>query len=147
VSERDDIRRARAAREIHVRFARDGEAMLIAQMVHASHDAVPNVTWTNVYPYWMAAEHEGEVVGCVQLCYSIPIGRMEFMSFLPDLPFRTRAMAVKALLNLGELTLKKTGAQVVAGTLGFDQKSFRDILKAQGATVAMSGNILTKRVA
>ena len=147
MSERDDLRLQRAMREIRVRFARDSEGMAIAQMVHCSHDAVPNVAWDKVYPYWMAAEKDGELIGCVQVCYSIPVGRMELLSFAPNLPYRTRALAVKALLNLGVLTLKKSGAQVVAGCLGFEQKSFKDILKGLGCTVLTSGNVLQKAVA
>lgn len=147
MSARDDIRLERAMREVQVRFARDGEGMAIAQMVHCSHDAVPNTTWEKVYPFWMVAEREGELIGCVQVCYSIPVGRMEFMSFVPNLPFRTRALAVKALLHLGSLTLKKSGAQVVAGCLGFEQKGFKQILKDQGCVVLTSGNVLARKVA
>lgn len=143
----DTTRLERALREVQVRFARDGEAMAIAQMVHCSHDAVPNVRWDKVYPFWMVALKDGDLIGCVQVCYSQPIGRMEFLSFVADLPYRTRALAVKALLNLGTLTLRESGAQVVAGCLGFEQKSFRDILKAEGCIVLMSGNTLAKRVA
>jgi hypothetical protein len=146
-SDRNDDRLQRALREIHVRFARDSEGMVIAQMVHCSHEAVPHTTWEKVYPYWMVAEKDEEIIGCVQVCYSIPVGRMEFMSFLPNLPFRTRALAVKALLNLGALTLKKSGAQVVAGLLGFDQKVFKAHLKAEGCTVLASGNVMAKAVA
>lgn len=147
MTERDQIRLDRAMREIHVRFARDGEGMMIAQMVHSSHEAVPNVLWAKVYPYWMVAEHDGEVIGCVQLCYSMPVGRMEFLSFLPNLPYRTRALGVRALLELGILTLRKSGAQAIAGTVGFEQASFKNILKAQGCTVLASGNVIAKRVA
>lgn len=136
----------RALKEIRVRFARDSEGMAIAQMVHASHAGVPNVPWDKVYPSWAVAEKDGEIVGCVQVCYGVPIGRLEFLSFIPNLPFRTRALGVRALLEMGELALKKMGAQVIAGTLGFDQRGFRDILKSRGCSVVMSGNILSKAI-
>ena len=147
VIERDVVRLARALREVKVRFARDSEGSVIAQMVHSSHEGVPNTSWEKVYPSWIVAEREGEIVGCVQVCHSVPIGRLEFLSFLPNLPYRTRALAVKALLNLGALALKKTGAHVLVGCLGFDQAHFRDLLKAEGCTVLMSGNIIGKAVA
>lgn len=136
----------RALSEIKVRFARDAEGMAIAQMVHCSHEAVPNVEWAKVYPYWMVAEKNGDLIGCIQVCYSIPVGRLEFMSFVPGLPYRTRALAVKALLNLGTLTLKKTGARVVAGCVGFEDKSFKEILKREGCTVFTSGNTLGRTI-
>jgi hypothetical protein len=143
----DSARIERALREVRARFARDSEGMAVAQMVHCSHEAVPNVTWGKIYPYWMVAEKDGEIVGCVQVCYSMPIGRLEFLSFAPNLPFRTRALAVKALLNLGTLALKNTGAQMVAGCVGFEQKSFKEILKAHGCRVLTSGNVLAREVA
>lgn len=147
MSARDNFRVERALREVHVRFARDGEGMAIAQMVHCSHEAVPNVPWTKVYPSWIVAEKDGEVVGCVQVCYGVPIGRLEFLSFVPNLPYRTRALAVKALLDLGKLTLKKTGAVSVAGTVAFGQPGFKEILKRLGCVVGTSGNVFVQEIA
>lgn len=141
------LRVERALREVKVRFARDSEGMAVAQMVHSSHAAVPNVSWTHVYPYWIVATKDDEPIGCVQIGYSLPIARMEFLSFVPGLPYHTRALAVKALLSLAMLTLKGTGAQVVAGCLGFDQHGFKDILKAEGCVTLMSGNIIAREVA
>lgn len=141
------LRLERALREVRVRFARDSEGMAIAQMVHGSHAAVPNAGWDQVYPYWMVATKDDEPIGCVQICYSLPIARMEFLSFVPGLPYRTRALAVKALLSLATLTLKETGAQAVAGCLGFEQRGFKEILKAEGCITLMSGNIIARAVA
>lgn len=137
----------RALREIRVRFARDSEAMLIAQLVHSSHEAVPKAAWDRVYPCWMVATKDGEIIGCVQVCYSVPIARLELLSFQPGLPYRTRALAVKALLNLAVLTLKDWGAHAIAGCLGFDQKPFKEILKAEGCVMLTTGNVLMKEVA
>jgi hypothetical protein len=133
----------RALAKVPVRFAHDGQAMQIAQMVHTCHVGIPRCEWKKIYPYWMVAEHDGEMVGCVQLCYSSPIARLEFMSFVPGLAFKTRAIAVKGMLMMAARTLKKTeGVTAVAGTLDFAQKSFRDILKDEGCRVALSGQVL-----
>lgn len=146
MTERDLERLARALREVRVRYARDSEGSAIAQMVHSCHDHVPVAEWAPIYPYWLAAEHDGEMIGCVQVCYSAPVGRLEFLSFLPNLPYRTRALAVKALLGLGELTLRKTGAKAIAGCLGFEQKGFKEILKGEGCRVVMSANVMARAV-
>ena len=142
-----DLRRLqRALQEVRVRYARDAEATAIAQMVHSSHEAVPVVSWAKVYPYWLVAEYEQEAVGCVQLCFSAPIGRMEFLSFIPNLPHRTRALSVKALLNFAALALKRDGATAIAGCLAHDQKGFKEILKAEGCKVLMSANVIGRAV-
>jgi hypothetical protein len=132
---------------LHIRFARDAEAVLIGQMVHGSHDAVPAVAWEAVNPFWLVAEQVGEVIGCVQLCYSRPIGRLEFLSFLPSLPYRTRALAVRRLLDLGCVTLRMHGASSVAGCVPFTERAWRDILKDNGCRVLSSGNVMVKEVA
>lgn len=143
---RDADRLARALREVSVRYARNSEGMAIAQMVHSCHDSVPNVPWESIHPYWLAAEKDGELIGCVQVCYSAPIGRLEFLSFAPGLPYRTRALAVKSLLMLGTLTLTKVGSRAVAGCVGFDQKGFKEILKGEGCKVVMSANVLVRTI-
>jgi len=142
-----DIRLARALRDIHVRFARDAEGTMIAQMVHSSHDAVPKTGWERVAPYWMVAEYQGEAIAALQVCYSSPIGRLEFLSFLPDLPFRVRGLATHALMALGSATLAKTGCHAVAGCVPFEQKSYRNVLQANGCTVLSSGNVMVKEFA
>ena len=145
----DDLTRLnRALSEVRVRYAQNSEATAIGQMVHSSHEAVPVTSWANVYPYWLVVEREpGDAIGCMQLCFSRPIARMEFLSFIPNLPFRTRALAVKALLNFGVLALKRDGASAIAGCLGHDQKGFKDILKSEGCTVLMSANVMTRSAA
>lgn len=139
MSEPHAIRLARAMRHTKARFAHDAEGNTIAQMVHTCHDQIPNVSWSKVAPYWLIAEHQGEIVGCVNVCYTMPIGRLEWMSFVPGLPYKARALSVKALLDLGQQVLKQTGSTAVVGNLGFEQKSFRDILQAEGCNKMMTG--------
>jgi len=93
----DATRIERAMREVRVRFARDSEGSCVAQMVHTSHEAVPNVGWAKIWPSWIVADRDEELIGCVQVCYGVPIGRLEFLSFIPNLAFRTRALAVRAM--------------------------------------------------
>lgn len=119
---------------------------MIAQMVHSSHDAVPNTGWERVFPYWMVAEQQGEVIAALQVCYSSPIGRLEFLSFVPNLPFRTRGLAAHALLSLGSATLAKTGCHAVAGSVPNDQQSYHDVLKANGCTILSHGSVMVREV-
>jgi len=141
-----DERLQRALREVLVRFARDAEGMAIAQLVHTCHEGVPKADWSKVYPNWMVAEKDGEVIGCVQLCYAKPIGRLEFLSFVPGLPYRTRALAVRSLLSLASMALRHSGATAVAGTVGFEQKSFKEILKKNDCRVVVSGNVFVRAI-
>lgn len=139
-----EIRLARAMRHTKARFAHDAEGNAIAQMVHTCHDQIPNVSWQKIAPYWIVAEHEGEIVGCLNVCYAVPIGRLEWMSFIPGLPYKTRALSVKALMALGQIALKQTGSSAVVGNLSFEQKSFRDILQSEGCNRMMAGVTMGK---
>lgn len=143
----NNIRLARALRDIRVRFAHDSEGVMIAQMVHQSHDHVPTTGWERVAPYWVVGERHGEVVAALQVCYSLPVGRLEFLSFVPGLSHRVRALATRSMLSLASATLEKTGCHAVAGCVPFEQRSVRDILKANGCRILMSGNILVRDVA
>lgn len=134
-----EARLKRAMRHTQARFAHDSEGTLIAQMVHTCHDQVPNVAWSKVAPYWLVVEHEHEPAGCLNVCYAIPVGRLEWMSFVPGLPYKVRALSVKALLTLGEDVLKRTGSLAVVGNISFEMKSFRDILEGEGCKRMMSG--------
>jgi len=146
MSEPSGIRLARALRDIHVRFARDAEGMMIAQMVHGSHDSVPNTGWEKVCPYWLVAEHEGEVVGTMQICYSSPIGRLEFLSFIPGLSFRIRGLVAHALLSLGSATLQKAGCHAIAGAVPVDQKQYQSVLKANGCSVLTKTEVMVRSI-
>lgn len=134
-----ETRLKRAMRHINARFAHDSEGTAIAQMVHTCHEQVPNVSWEKVTPFWLVVEHEQEPVGCLNIVYSVPIGRLEWMSFVSGLPYKVRALSVKALLALGESVLKRTGSCAAVGNISFEHKSFRDILESEGCTRMMSG--------
>lgn len=142
-----EVRLAKAMRKYKARFAHDSEGAMIARLVHTCHEHVPNVSWNRVTPYWIVVEYDGEMTGCLQICYSLPVGRLEWMSFEPGLPYKVRALSVKALLTLGESMLKHTGSQVVVGNLGFEQKSFREILQHEGCTRMMAGYTMGRSIA
>jgi len=92
------------------------------------------------------AELEGVIIGTIQVCPSRPIGRLEFLCVLKDVPDRVRILAIKKLLVTGVETLKMNGAQLVSGLIPFELKSYKNFLKKRGAVTVSSGNLMIWRV-
>ena len=125
---------------IKVEIARDGS--VIKELVHGD-DALD---WSAVYPYWLLASFDDRPVGCVQVCPSSPVGRMENLATEDDIDPRLRAMVVKKLMEAGYQTLREMGAQMAMATISFDKRSFKKLLKRRGCVVVDNGNVLAKRL-
>ncbi len=132
--------------DLSVRMATNEDGAVISALVASTGFEEDYIDWTVIYPYWLVAEHEGKIVGTVQICPSRPIGRLEFLVTVPDLSHRLKAITVKRLLVTGVETLKLNGAQLVSGVVSFEMKSFKKMLKRRGAITALSGNLMVWRV-
>jgi hypothetical protein len=58
-----------------------------------------SIDWHDLEPNWLVAEHDGEIVGCIQVVPAKPIGRMEVLSINPDLSLMMRYAVTKALTS------------------------------------------------
>ena len=141
-----DIRLARALRRVQVRFATDAEGPLVGELVKTAGHVVGGCDWSRVYPHWLVAISRGKFAGCLQICYGIPVARLELLAFAQGTSFQVRCLAVKALLSLGALTAKKAGASMVTGCIPAAQQHFKDLLKHEGCQVLYSGNMMGKAV-
>lgn len=91
---------------------------------------IEGLDWSaNIGPYWLVAEHDGDPVGCIQVCPGIPVGRLEFLSVPVDLSKRIKAMAVKRLLDAGRTTLKLAGSQMITGILHEGLEGYQRVLE------------------
>ena len=86
------------------------------------------------------------MIGAIQIILARPIGWLEMLCLQPDLSHRDQAMAVKALVERGLLALTAFGAQVAMGSVPFELKGYKRILKRRGAVVTSSGNVFAKRL-
>ena len=41
--------------------------------------------WAGIYPYWLVAEREDQVIGALQILHGRPAGRLEFLGLDPTL--------------------------------------------------------------
>lgn len=133
---------------VTVRMAEDEDGPRVGELVSGLMNGADLgfVDWSEVKPWWLVAEIEQEVVGCIQVSLGKPFGRIELLAVAEGLPHRTRAMAVKELALQGMATLQRSGAQVVVSMVSFDQKGWKKLLKKRGGVIMFSGHTFLKRL-
>lgn len=134
------------AGRIKVRMAKneDTDREILKTLVMGSGFRTTGLRWSEVSPYWLLAELDGEVKGCIQVCFGKPIGRIEFLCTDPHVYHRIRAVLVRDLLVAACATMKEFGCEAVIGTVPFEYKSYKKMLKDNGCVVVDSGNIIMK---
>ena len=103
--------------------------------------------WSDIYPYWLVAEREGEIVGCINVALSKPIGILDQLAVDPSLNSHVKGKVVRALILQGLGTLNAAGIFHAASMIPFELKSFKRVLKKHfGSVVVNQGNIVLTRV-
>ena len=127
-----------------IRLATNADGPRIGELVLGAGFDVHGLDWSIVAPYWLVAEEDDEVVGCVQVCPGLPMGRLELMALDEDLTHRQQAVIVKGLLEQGAAVLHLGGSQLAAGLISFDAKAWKRILKKRGCVIIANGNMFAK---
>ena len=129
-----------------IRLATNEDGPRIGELARQSGFTVDGLDWSEVHPFWLVAERGGEIVGAIQIILAKPIGWLEMLVLEPDLSDISRARVVKALVEDGTTALRGFGAQVAMGSVPFELKAYKRVLKKRGAVVAFSGNTMIKRL-
>ena len=136
------------AREIKARMATDKDAPAIsalAEMDGFRFEGI-EIDWSEIWPYWIVAEHEEEVIGAVQTCPSKPIGRIELLFLDPWLSRSERAIAVRLLIDVAESLLRQQGSQLSAGTIADENPEFLTIAENRGWVNVGRGDVVMRRL-
>ena len=132
---------------MNVRLASDQDGPRIGELARASGFGVEGIDWSRVHPFWLVAERNGPpVIGAIQIILARPIGWLEMLSLAPNLKPREQALAVKALVERGMLSLKAFGAQLAMGSVPSDLEGYMRVLTKRGAVIASTGNVFAKRL-
>ena len=107
-----------------------------------------SLDWSQLYPYWIGViepHDESDLLGVIQVSAGRPVGSVEFLSVLSDLPKNQKALVIRDLLIAAFASLKASGCQFAYGFVSFKRKDFKKLLKRKfGVTSVATGNILTK---
>jgi hypothetical protein len=114
--------RAQVLRDrVKIRLALDETGKAIAAILKANGVQIPGADWGKVFPNWLIATVEDEVIGCIQVMPGKPVGWLSFMCVKPGAPFKLRAIAMRKLIEQGAGTMRIAGAKSVA-TITLDGK-------------------------
>lgn len=127
-----------------IRLGTNADGPRIGELVAAGGFDVIGLDWTLIEPYWLVADTDEEIVGCLQVLPGRPVGRLELLAADDSLTHRERARVLKALVEQGMATLQLAGAQLATGMVPFENKAYKRLLKKRGAVVIASGNMLAK---
>jgi len=129
-----------------IRLAVDAEGQDILKLFPNSDKMDPN-DWNKIAPYWAVAEVDGEIVAALQLCPSLPTGRVEHLNIKPDLNKITAMKAAHALIKYAEVAMMRMGCTTIAGYVTFRNKGVKRLIqKHYGAQVVGSGSMLSWRI-
>jgi hypothetical protein len=128
--------------KVQIRLALDEAGPEIGRMLEAH--GIQGLDWNKVFPHWLIACVEDEVIGCVQVCHARPIGYLNFLHVKGAAPFKLRAIAVRKLLLAGMASVKACGAEWVCGNVA--ETKFMDVLKRLNVVQANETALMMKRL-
>lgn len=127
---------------MNVRLAINEDGPRIRELQPAD---IEELDWSEIYPYWIVADHNGRTVGCLNVAVSKPIGRLDFLAVDPELRPHARGKTVRALILQGLSTLKQAECSASISQIPFDLRAYKRILKRHfGAMVIGQGNMVLR---
>lgn len=136
-------------RQIKLRMAEIEDGERLAALAK-DNEVVPEgieLDWSHGATWWLLAEHEGDLIGAIQLCPSRPFGRLEMLMLRSDLTGKMRAATVLVLTESSYKILKRMGVTVAVGCIPFEEEGYLQSSKARGWGVVDSGNVVMKVLA
>lgn len=140
--------RAQAIRDsVEIRLAANSAGPAIAEVLKENGMVLEHANWSDIYPCWLIATVGDDVIGCVQVIRSKPVGYMEFLFVKKSAPFKLRAIAIRKLLIQGFGTLRMAGCPYVAATVAQSNTKFVGVITKLNAIKAFPGDLYVKRLA
>lgn len=125
-----------------IRAGQQGEGEAIGKLLMGAGFGLEGIDWSEVHTSFLVAEIAGQLVACLQICPSRPVGRLEMLAVTEHLEPLMKARLTGEILETGLMVLKGCGSQLVAGMVPFTQKQYRRVLKKRGAWIADTGHLL-----
>lgn len=133
-------------KDIKARLAINDEGPRVAELAASAGFVFTDweISWDDIHPHWLVADHRGELLGCLQVCYGRPVGRLEMLAFDPSLEKDDKRVVIEVLIRSGFQVLKDYGAQASSSMIPFELTAYTRWLKRRGGVNLGSGNIIMK---
>lgn len=130
---------------MNVRLALDEDGERIRNLFAQTQGTIEGLDWSAVYPHWIVVENKSEIVGCINIAPSKPIGRLDFLAVDPNLRPHAHGKVVRALIVQGLATLKQDGCSASVSQIPFELRAYKRVLKKHfGAIVIGQGNMVMR---
>ncbi len=140
--------RAQAIRDrVKIRLAVNEAGPAIEAVLKENGIILESADWSKVFPHWLIATVDDDVIGCIQVVISKPIGYLEFLFVLPSAPFKFRAIAIRKLMTQGFETLRLAGCNYCGGVVWQTNKKFAGVIQKLNAVKMKPCDIYIKRLA
>lgn len=130
-----------------LRLADDSDGQTIGNLCAAcGYGVLDDADWSRVYPHWVVAEYDGLILGAVQVCPALPVGRIEFLAIEPELGLVDRAIILKGLADHACAVLVGFGCGLASFMIPDHLNSYRQVLENRGSAILFEGATLIKRL-
>lgn len=139
--------RAQALRDkVEIRLAVDEAGPAIAAVLQDNGIEIPGCDWSKVFPNWLIATVDDDVIGCCQVIPGRPVGYVEFLFVKPSVNFKLRAIAIRKLIIQSMATLYHAGCQYVGGVVGQENEKFAEVIKKLSFVKTFPADVYVKRL-
>lgn len=130
---------------MNIRLATNEDGKRIKELIATTQADIEGLDWSDIYPYWLVAEKDRKIVGCINVAVSRPIGRLDFLAIDPRLRPHAKGRTVRALILQGLATLKQAGCSALISQIPFELRDYKRLLKRHfGAVVIGQGNMVMR---
>ena len=129
--------RPKVRQRLHLRMATPADGEAIGRLVVNAGWTLPGIEWADLGANWLVAEYDGALVGCLEVLFGKPLGRVELLGIDPGLSPRVKAMTVKALIGQGCAVLERFGSQVACGIVGNDLPEYQRVIQKRGGQIVL----------
>lgn len=137
---------ARIRESVKVRIATNEDGAHIEAIFKANNVSFPVANWETVSANWLVATVDGDLIGCLMVAFSKPIGLLEFLLMKPQARFKLRAIAMQKLAFAGASSLTQYGCSYLSCVVVASNKPFMDVLKKYNFAAAASAVVMVKRL-
>lgn len=132
--------------KVKIRLAVNAAGPKIAEVLRENGINLPAADWTSVYPHWLIATVDDEVIGCCQVLPANPVGYVEFLFVRPSAPFKMRAIATRKLIVQSMATLQLSGCHYVGAIVAQGNRKFSDVITKLSFVETFPADVFVKRL-
>lgn len=132
--------------KVKIRLALDETGPLIAEVLKENGIELPGMDWSKVFPHWLLATCDDDVIGVLQVMPSKPIAYCEMLCVRPKVSFKLRAIAIRKLIQQGIATAYHGGASYVACNVDFGNDKFENVVEKLNVVRMCERTLFMKRL-